>query len=378
MLLQTVIYGCVLEAGKAVTFNPKDSDHNYTLDLRMACVDTSTKDELHTVAVERQDTRGEKVETVLVSLQRSTLPSVFLGGFTITTPTVFRLKAGSGPIHISGQLLVEASTKRWMDFEDRLEVGFPCLAPDTELHTPVVPPGGASGCTTVDETPISGDAELFTSTVTEPTSGDEDTTDDLAPSQRSRGHSETTVAELQVSTGPPVSVSQALLDDGSEGGEQRELGVSEMASKDSEDLFKTAEDDAIDVQPEVIQEENAPPQALPTGQGSIESNRQLMQRTNEAIVKLQQALLEAVEDFRAYIKYKPEVQHPPTGRNVRRLYTEEEDGTILNFIKLQKNRQKWTWKDMEAILPKRTGNSIRLRYQRYLSHRIEDKVSTNK
>lgn len=35
-----------------------------------------------------------------------------------------------------------------------------------------------------------------------------------------------------------VSVSQALLDDGSEGGEQRELGVSEMASKDSEDLFK--------------------------------------------------------------------------------------------------------------------------------------------
>lgn len=29
-----------------------------------------------------------------------------LGGYTITPPAVFRLKAGSGPIHISGQHLV--------------------------------------------------------------------------------------------------------------------------------------------------------------------------------------------------------------------------------------------------------------------------------
>lgn len=31
---------------------------------------------------------------------------VCLGGFTITPPAVFRLKAGSGPVHISGQHLV--------------------------------------------------------------------------------------------------------------------------------------------------------------------------------------------------------------------------------------------------------------------------------
>ena len=31
---------------------------------------------------------------------------VCLGGFAITPPAVFRLKAGSGPIHISGQHLV--------------------------------------------------------------------------------------------------------------------------------------------------------------------------------------------------------------------------------------------------------------------------------
>lgn len=70
------------------------------------CVDTETKDELHTIEVEGQDLEGQKVKAVLVSLKPSTLPSVCLGGFTITPPAVFRLKSGSGPIHISGQHLV--------------------------------------------------------------------------------------------------------------------------------------------------------------------------------------------------------------------------------------------------------------------------------
>ncbi|KAK5617783.1 Kv channel-interacting protein 1 [Crenichthys baileyi] len=71
-----------------------------------ACVDPSTKDELHMVEVEGQDAEGQKVKAALVSLKPSTLPSVCLGGFTITPPTVFRLKTGSGPVHISGQHLV--------------------------------------------------------------------------------------------------------------------------------------------------------------------------------------------------------------------------------------------------------------------------------
>uniref|UniRef100_A0A4W6F4G7 Nucleophosmin 1a n=1 Tax=Lates calcarifer TaxID=8187 RepID=A0A4W6F4G7_LATCA len=97
---------CVLEAGKEVVFNPDDDDFEHQLDLRMACVDPSTKDELHMVEVEGQDTEGQKIKAALVSLKPSTLPSVCLGGFTITPPAVFRLKAGSGPIHLSGQHLV--------------------------------------------------------------------------------------------------------------------------------------------------------------------------------------------------------------------------------------------------------------------------------
>ncbi|KAM3869302.1 nucleophosmin 1a [Diretmus argenteus] len=106
MAPQTFLYGCVLESGKEVVFNPEENEFEHQLDLRMACVDASTKDELHMVEVEGQDTEGQKVKAVLASLKPSTLPSVCLGGFTITPPAVFRLKAGSGPIHLSGQHLV--------------------------------------------------------------------------------------------------------------------------------------------------------------------------------------------------------------------------------------------------------------------------------
>ncbi|XP_024253887.1 nucleophosmin [Oncorhynchus tshawytscha] len=103
---QTFLYGCELKSGKDVVFNPEEDDFEHQLDLRMLCVDLSTKDELHIVEVEGQDTEGQKVKAVLASLKPSTLPSVCLGGFAITPPAVFRLKAGSGPIHISGQHLV--------------------------------------------------------------------------------------------------------------------------------------------------------------------------------------------------------------------------------------------------------------------------------
>uniref|UniRef100_A0A3B5B7E8 Nucleophosmin-like n=1 Tax=Stegastes partitus TaxID=144197 RepID=A0A3B5B7E8_9TELE len=106
VLTELFCSGCVLEAGKEVVFNPEDDDLEHQLDLRMVCVEPGTKDELHMVEVEGQDMEGQKIKAVLVSLKPSVLPSVCLGGFTITPPAVFRLKAGSGPIHISGQHLV--------------------------------------------------------------------------------------------------------------------------------------------------------------------------------------------------------------------------------------------------------------------------------
>ncbi|XP_029304670.1 nucleophosmin 1a [Cottoperca gobio] len=118
MAPQTFLYGCVLEAGKEVVFNPEDDDFEHQLDLRMACVDPTTTDELHMVEVEGQDMEGQKIKAALVSLKPSTLPSVCLGGFTITPPATFRLKAGAGPIHISGQHLVMMGSDQSFDEDD--------------------------------------------------------------------------------------------------------------------------------------------------------------------------------------------------------------------------------------------------------------------
>ncbi|XP_014893127.1 nucleophosmin 1a [Poecilia latipinna] len=118
MTPQTFLYGCVLEAGKEVVFNPDDDELEHQLDLRMVCVDPSSKDELHLVEVEGQDSEGQKVKAVLASLKPSTLPSVCLGGFTVTPPTVFRLKTGSGPVHLSGQHLIMMETDQSFDEDD--------------------------------------------------------------------------------------------------------------------------------------------------------------------------------------------------------------------------------------------------------------------
>uniref|UniRef100_A0A4W5N0Y1 Nucleophosmin 1a n=1 Tax=Hucho hucho TaxID=62062 RepID=A0A4W5N0Y1_9TELE len=114
----TELARCELKSGKDVVFNPEEDDFEHQLDLRMVCVDPSTKDELHVVEVEGQDAEGEKVKAVLAALKPSTLPSVCLSGFAITSPAVFRLKAGSGPIHISGQHLVMMGGDQTLDEDD--------------------------------------------------------------------------------------------------------------------------------------------------------------------------------------------------------------------------------------------------------------------
>lgn len=115
---QNFLYGCELKAGKDVTFNPEDDDFEHQLSLRMVCVDSSTKDELHVVEVEGHNSEGQEVKAILATLNPSSLPSVCLGGFEISPPAVFRLKSGSGPVHISGQHLIMADADQSFDEDD--------------------------------------------------------------------------------------------------------------------------------------------------------------------------------------------------------------------------------------------------------------------
>ncbi|RXM91667.1 Nucleophosmin [Acipenser ruthenus] len=97
---------CELKAAKEFKFNPDENGSEHQLSLRTVCVDGSTKDELHVVEVEGLNAEGEQIKATLAALKPSVHPTVSLGGFEITPPVVFRLKKGSGPVHISGQHLV--------------------------------------------------------------------------------------------------------------------------------------------------------------------------------------------------------------------------------------------------------------------------------
>ncbi|RXM94861.1 Nucleophosmin [Acipenser ruthenus] len=103
---QNFLFACELKAAKEFKFNPDENGSEHQLSLRTVCVDGSTKDELHVVEVEGLNAEGEQIKATLAALKPSVHPTVSLGGFEITPPVVFRLKKGSGPIHISGQHLV--------------------------------------------------------------------------------------------------------------------------------------------------------------------------------------------------------------------------------------------------------------------------------
>uniref|UniRef100_H3B070 Nucleophosmin n=1 Tax=Latimeria chalumnae TaxID=7897 RepID=H3B070_LATCH len=81
---------------------------NKKLGLKIVSLGAEAKDELHVVEAEGLNYEGKPTKIVLASLKISVQPMVSLGGFAITPPLVLRLKSGSGPVHVSGQHLVEA------------------------------------------------------------------------------------------------------------------------------------------------------------------------------------------------------------------------------------------------------------------------------
>ncbi|XP_041123007.1 nucleophosmin-like [Polyodon spathula] len=115
---QNFLFACELKAGKEFRFNPDENGSEHQLSLRTVCVDGSTKDELHVVEVEGLNAEGEQIKATLAALKPSVHPTVSLGGFEITPPVVFRLKKGSGPVHISGQHLVALDNDMSSDEED--------------------------------------------------------------------------------------------------------------------------------------------------------------------------------------------------------------------------------------------------------------------
>ncbi|XP_053319308.1 nucleophosmin [Spea bombifrons] len=104
---QNFLFGCELKADKKeYSFKVDDDENEHQLSLRTVSLGASAKDELHVVEAEGMNYEGKMIKISLASLKPSVQPTVSLGGFEITPPVVLRLKAGSGPVYVSGQHLV--------------------------------------------------------------------------------------------------------------------------------------------------------------------------------------------------------------------------------------------------------------------------------
>ncbi|KAM8848514.1 nucleophosmin 1b [Synchiropus picturatus] len=104
---QMYLFGCTLKADKReFKVDVDDDETEQQLSIKAACLGVEAEDKFHTVEVEGLTFDGKTTKVPLVVLRPSVLPSMSLGGFEITPPVTFRLKSGSGPVHISGQHFV--------------------------------------------------------------------------------------------------------------------------------------------------------------------------------------------------------------------------------------------------------------------------------
>ncbi|XP_015738558.1 nucleoplasmin-2 [Coturnix japonica] len=96
------IWGCELSSERSsYTFQmPEEWQCEQQLALRTICLGAQARDEFHVLELVPNE---EGAAVPLATLKPSVLPMVTLVGVELTPPVTFRLRAGSGPVYISGQ-----------------------------------------------------------------------------------------------------------------------------------------------------------------------------------------------------------------------------------------------------------------------------------
>ncbi|XP_031458109.1 nucleoplasmin-like [Phasianus colchicus] len=96
------------------------------------CLGEKARDEFHVVEVVPADEDA----VPLATLKPSVLPMATLVGVELTPPVTFRLRAGSGPVYISGQHVSLVPDLSWEEEEEEEEEE----VEEEEEETPEVPP----------------------------------------------------------------------------------------------------------------------------------------------------------------------------------------------------------------------------------------------
>ncbi|XP_052046771.1 nucleoplasmin-2 [Apodemus sylvaticus] len=87
--------------------------------LNTICLGEKAKEEVNRVEILSQEDRRPPI--TIATLKASILPMVSVTGIEISPPVTFRLRAGSGPVFLSGLECYETSDLAWEDDEEEEE-----------------------------------------------------------------------------------------------------------------------------------------------------------------------------------------------------------------------------------------------------------------
>ncbi|XP_029890685.1 nucleoplasmin-2 isoform X1 [Aquila chrysaetos chrysaetos] len=115
----SMIWGCELSSEQdSYTFQvPEEWQCEQQLALRTICLGEMARDEFHVVEIVLAE-GGARSPVPLATLKPSVLPMATLMGVELTPPVTFHLRAGSGPVYISGQHVSMMSNLSWDEEEE--------------------------------------------------------------------------------------------------------------------------------------------------------------------------------------------------------------------------------------------------------------------
>ncbi|XP_068277378.1 nucleoplasmin-2 [Nyctibius grandis] len=119
----SLIWGCELSSQQdSYTFEvPEEWQCEQQLALRTVCLGETARDEFHVVEIVVAEEGDARAPVPLATLKPSVLPMATLVGVELTPPVTFHLRAGSGPVYISGQHVSMMPNLSWDEEEEEEE-----------------------------------------------------------------------------------------------------------------------------------------------------------------------------------------------------------------------------------------------------------------
>ncbi|XP_012669693.1 nucleoplasmin-2b [Clupea harengus] len=100
----STLWGCELsEANKEKTFSTEESNLQHQLAVRSMCLGHTAKDEFNIIELVTGSGKEATEGIPVATLHAKSMPTVNLTGVELHPPVTFRLKFGSGPVHICAE-----------------------------------------------------------------------------------------------------------------------------------------------------------------------------------------------------------------------------------------------------------------------------------